>query len=94
VKDAVFDLSFSDAGHSMNNQAKQIRNTIEKASTDADIHSVQSDILPNTPAQTAAYLAELLKEMRDMADRAKMPFLTYLLDIAQEEAESQKNRRF
>lgn len=78
----------------MNNEEKQIENIFEKTSADEDIRSVQSGVLPNAPALTAAYLAELLEEMRNMADRDKMPFLTYLLDMAREEAELQKNRCF
>lgn len=41
---------------------------------------------------TTHYIADLAQELRDMAGRAHMPFLAYLLDLATEEAKSQLDR--
>ncbi len=47
-----------------------------------------------TPTQIAGYISYLLDELRVMAEKGEMPFLAYLLNIAYEEAESQKLRKY
>lgn len=39
--------------------------------------------------QTAAYIADVTLGLRGMADRAELPFLTYLLDMTVQEAMQQ-----
>jgi hypothetical protein len=39
--------------------------------------------------QTAAYIADVTLGLRGMADRAELPFLTYLLDMTVHEAMQQ-----
>lgn len=39
---------------------------------------------------TARYIEEMASELRDIADRCGVPFLAYLLDLAVEEAKSQR----
>jgi hypothetical protein len=48
--------------------------------------------LQYSPAQTAAYISDLLRELRTLSERSNMPLLSYLLAMAAEEAEIQKNR--
>lgn len=45
--------------------------------------------------QTAAYIADMSLGLRAMADKAGLPFLTYLLDMAVQEAmqQSEVHRR-
>lgn len=45
--------------------------------------------------QTAAYIADMTLGLRAMADKAALPFLTYLLDMAVHEAmqQSEAHRR-
>lgn len=52
------------------------------------------DVLPTTPAQTAAYIASLAGELKGLANQSGMPFLAYLLSLAEEEANLQKQRGF
>jgi hypothetical protein len=42
-----------------------------------------------TQQQTAAYIADVTLGLRGLADRAELPFLTYLLDMAVHEAMQQ-----
>lgn len=50
--------------------------------------------VPYTSYQTAGYISYLLDDLRLLAEQSKMPFLAYLLNMAFEEAESQKHREF
>lgn len=50
--------------------------------------------VPYTSYQTAGYISYLLDDLRMLAEQSKMPFLAYLLNMAFEEAESQKHRKF
>lgn len=38
--------------------------------------------------ETASYIASLVGELAEMADAGKMPFLSYLLEMARQEANS------
>lgn len=40
--------------------------------------------------QTRLYIARMCQEMRDMARRADLPMLAYLLDMARVEAEAER----
>jgi hypothetical protein len=51
--------------------------------------SQQSEALKLTQQQTAAYIADVSLGLRGMADRADLPFLTYLLDMTVQEAMQQ-----
>jgi hypothetical protein len=42
-----------------------------------------------TQQQTAAYIADVTLGLRGIADRAQLPFLTYLLDMTVQEAMQQ-----
>ena len=44
------------------------------------------------PAETAAYIEQVTRELSILARRNEMPFLAYLIDIAQEEAAMQVTR--
>jgi hypothetical protein len=45
------------------------------------------------PAETAAYIEQVMRELSILARRSEMPFLAYLIDIAQEEAAMQATRQ-
>lgn len=49
----------------------------------------QSEALTLTQQQTAAYIADVTLGLRGIADRAQLPFLTYLLDMTVQEAMQQ-----
>ncbi len=55
----------------------------------SEAKSQQSEALTLTQQQTAAYIADVSLGLRGMADRAELPFLTYLLDMAVQEAMQQ-----
>ncbi|GAB4234441.1 MAG: hypothetical protein Kow0032_18320 [Methyloligellaceae bacterium] len=88
----------------MNKGAKQIKNSeavecddsfpAEPFAAEERVKLRNAEALPHSAAQTAAYIADLLRELQILAERSNMTFLAYLLDIAQEEAETQKNRGF
>ena len=61
--------------------------------TSSDACDVSQEI-PYTSYQTAGYISYLLDDLRMLAEQSKMPFLAYLLNMAFEEAESQKHRKF
>lgn len=45
-----------------------------------------------TSAETANYIADMLKEMSEIASNSNLVFLAYLLDVAHEEAKIQGRR--
>jgi hypothetical protein len=49
----------------------------------------QGEALTLTQQQTAAYIADVTLGLRGIADRAQLPFLTYLLDMTVQEAMQQ-----
>ena len=51
--------------------------------------SQQSEAPKPTQRQTATYIADVALGLRGMADRADLPFLTYLLDMTVHEAMQQ-----
>ena len=50
---------------------------------------LQSEAHTLTQQQTAAYIADVTLGLRGIADRAQLPFLTYLLDMTVQEAMQQ-----
>jgi hypothetical protein len=50
---------------------------------------LQSEAQTLTQQQTAAYIADVTLGLRGIADRAQLPFLTYLLDMTVQEAMQQ-----
>jgi hypothetical protein len=46
-----------------------------------------------TPREAAEYIASMLEGLHLVAKSAEMPFLAYLIDVALEEANSQKAQR-
>lgn len=64
----------------------------EMAAADRD-RPYGGDVFPATPTHTAAYIQDMARELHLMAGRAELSFLAYLLEIATQEAESQKLRR-
>lgn len=54
-----------------------------------EARSQQSEAPTLTQQQTAAYIADVSLGLRGMADRAELPFLTYLLDMTVQEAMQQ-----
>jgi hypothetical protein len=45
-----------------------------------------------TPREAAAYIADLLDELKSIADGAGLTFVAYLLAMAEEEAQTVKSR--
>ncbi len=54
-----------------------------------EARSQQSEMSTLTQQQTAAYIADVSLGLRAIADRAQLPFLTYLLDMTVQEAMQQ-----
>lgn len=50
--------------------------------------------VPYASYQTAGYISYLLDDLRMLAEESRMPFLAYLLHMAFEEAESQKQQKY
>jgi hypothetical protein len=50
---------------------------------------LQSEAQTLTQQQTATYIADVTLGLRGIADRAQLPFLTYLLDMTVQEAMQQ-----
>jgi hypothetical protein len=46
-----------------------------------------------THQEAAEYIASMLEGLHSVAKSAEMPFLAYLIDVAREEANSQKAKR-
>jgi hypothetical protein len=55
----------------------------------SEARSQQSEAFTLTQQQTAAYIADVSLGLRGIADRAQLPFLTYLLDMTVQEAMQQ-----
>ena len=55
----------------------------------SEARPLQSGALTLTQQQTAAYIADVTLGLRGIADRAQLPFLTYLLDMTVQEAMQQ-----
>ncbi len=62
--------------------------------SDFVINKGENIVINQQPAikqETAAYIAALLADLKEMADKAHLPFLVYLIDIAQKEAIAQRD---
>jgi hypothetical protein len=55
----------------------------------SEARSHRSEAPALSQQQTAAYIADVTLGLRGMADRAQLPFLTYLLDMTVQEAMQQ-----
>lgn len=54
-------------------------------------HALQPSTSEQQPGsaeqQTLTYISAMLKELHDLADKSRQPFLTYLIDLAHMEAQ-------
>lgn len=57
------------------------------------IEDQNNELNAANPKEVAAYSAELLAEIRDMAGRSGLTFLAYLVQVALEEAKIQAGKR-
>ncbi len=73
-------------------EVRLARDGVEDRVTNADD---SAPILRQTanPAETAQYIADMLVDLRSLADSANHQFLAFLLDLAAEEAELLSKRR-
>lgn len=78
--------------NAMGDSRKCIGNAGAEAAQEPDAAGGENQALQYSPAQTAAYISDLLRELRTLSERSNMPLLSYLLAMAAEEAEIQKNR--
>jgi hypothetical protein len=62
-----------------------------RARPPASIGSVREDAEPNRQ-EAADYIAAMLEGLGRVAHGARMPFLAYLIDVALEEAKSEKDK--
>ena len=55
----------------------------------SEARSQRGEVTTLSQQQTAAYIADVTLGLRGIADRAQLPFLTYLLDMTVQEAMQQ-----